>query len=375
MTSITFENATISELIKRVERITPKKGEAFDKASGVVFDITPGEAWPVVVRATNLEIYYTEWVNAIAVEGDPARWRLPSFTLASIVTKLPIGTGKTVTFTTDGGKLSISSGRFKAKIGMISTEFYPQWTPFDPTATSPVPNLGARIQQVAWATAKGAAGEAMSGVRFNGETLAATDRYRMASVPMPIEGLQGDLVVPLAPIAPLLKQMGDTNVGILPNGMLALMPNEYTQIVATIYESKFPPVERVMQRDYAHHIKINRDAVVEIINRVGVADAKNRMPEMQVFIGNEEMAFFVKETDGDGFAGDVYEIAGQASHERFSFRITPANLVDCLAASPNSSLELHYDPSNPMRLLRVDGGSGFEAWLAPRSGYEKIGEQ
>lgn len=369
-TSVTFENATLAELIKRVERVTPKKGEAFDKASGIVMDVTPGSDWPVVVKATNLELYYTEWINVLSAEGEATRWRLPSFQLASVVTKLPIGSGKTVTFTRDGGKMSITSGRFKAKIGLISPEFYPDWQPFDPSVTTPVADLGSRIQQVAWATAKGGSGDTLSGIRFDGTTLAATDRYRAAAVPMKIEGLQDNLVVPLGPIAPLLRQMGDTNICILPNGMLGLMPNEYTQIMATIYEGKYPPLERIMLRDHTHSVKIHRDAVTEIIGRVSAANVRDRMPEMQVFVGAEEVAFFIKEADGDSFAGDVYETPCQADHERFMFRISPSALVDGLTASPNPSVDLHYSIGFPMKLLRLDGGSGYECWLAPRSGFE-----
>ena len=374
MTSVTFENATLAELIKRIERVTPKKGEAFDKASGIVFEISPGDDWPVVAKATNLEIYYTEWVNTLEVSGDPVRWRLPSIQLAAVVTKLPIGSGKTVTLTAEGGKMSISSGRFKAKIGMISPEYYPNWKPFDPSVTSPVADLGARIQQVSWATERGAVGT-LAGVRFNGETVVATDKYRAAASPLKIDGLQGDLVVPLGPIAPLLRQMGDTNIGILPNGMLALMPNEFTQITATIYEDRYPPVEKIMARDHSHSVKLHRDLVNEIITRVTAANLKDRMPEMQVFVGNEEVAFFVKESDGESFAGDVYEIPGQAKHERFMFRISPSSFTDALGAAPNPTVELFYSIGEPKKILRLDGGSGFECWLAPRSGMEAKDER
>lgn len=370
MTSVTFENATISEVVKRIERVTPKKGEAFDKASGVVFEITPGADWPVVVRATNLELFYTEWVNALEVDmEEPVLWRLPSFQLAQIATKLPIGSGKTTTFALQGGRMIVTSGRFKANIGMISPEFYPTWEPFDPSGLTAVSDLGSRIEQVAWATAKGT-GDTMTALRFNGETLAATDKYRLASVPMKMDGLDRDLVVPIAALSPLIKQMGDTNIGIVGN-LFAMMPNEYTQIMASIYEAPYPKIERVMARDQPNSVKFNRDLVAELIGRVSTADSKNRMPEMQVFIGDEEIAFFVKEADGDGYAGDVLEVAGQAQHERFMFRITPQNMLEAMGAAPNAVVDLHYTVGQPMKLLRIDGGSGYEAWLTTRTGFEK----
>jgi DNA polymerase III sliding clamp (beta) subunit (PCNA family) len=366
-TSVTFENAAFAEIIKRADRITPKKGEAFDKASGIVLDIDPSQEWGVTVRATNLEVYYTEWATALGIEGDKVTWRLSAPMLVAMITKLPIGTGKTVTLTNVEGMLQITSGRFRAKIALLDPQYYPRWNAFDPSGTAPVADLGARIEQVAWACAKNSPGEAISGIRFNGETLATTDRYRLASVPCPAPHLRDELVVPASVIAPLIKQMGDTNVGIVGNH-LVFMPNEYTQIMCVIYEGKFPKIERVMAKDHPESIKVDKGRFIDFIGRVVTANQRERMPELAVFIGQEEVAFYMEDGDGRDSAGDVMEIPGQATHERFKFLITPSSLVDALTAAPNGVIDLHYDPANRMKVLRIDGGSGYESWVVPRQG-------
>ena len=366
-TSVTFENAAFAEIIKRADKITPKKGEAFDKASGIVLDIDPSAAWGVTIRATNLEVYYTEWATAMECTGDKVTWRLSAPMLVAMITKLPIGTGKTVTLTNVEGMLQITSGRFKAKIALISPEYYPVWGAFDPAGTAPVADLGARIEQVAWACAKNSPGEPISGIRFNGESLAATDRYRLVKVPCAAPHLGREITVPASVIAPLIKQMGDTNVGIVGNN-LVFMPNEYTQIQCVIFEGKYPPVERVMATDQPESVTIEKSRVIDYVNRVVSANQRERMPELSVFIGQEEIAFYMEDGDGRDSAGDVLEIPGQATHDRYKFLITPSNLIDALNAAPNEKVELHYDPNNRMKILYIDGGSGYETWVVPRQG-------
>ena len=363
--SVVFENATIAEAVRRIERIAPKKGEAFDKASGIVFDIDPTSEFPVQMRATNLETYYREWVGALEAQGEPTSWRLPSMTLASIVAKLPIGSSRNVRFSVEGNRiLEIQSGRFKAKLGMVPVDHYPSWEPFDPSSMSAIDNLGTRIEQVAWATAKGVPGSAIAAVRLNGSGLVATDRYRLASVPLEIAGLEGDLVVPLGNISSLIKEFGAVKVGVSGN-MLTILPNDFTQIMCNIYEAQFPNVERVIIRDHPEHVTVNKNHVIEVIERVIVADSKNRIPEMEMYIGSEELAFFVKESDGLGSAGDALEIAGQATHPRTMIRMNPMALTECLTAAPGDNVQIHYRTDGKFSTVRVTAAHGFESWLVP----------
>lgn len=368
-TSITFECAAFAEVIKRADKLTPKKGEALDKAAGIVLDIDPSAEWGVKVRATNLDVYYTEWVTHMGATGDKTTWRVASSMLMQMVTKLPIGTGKTVTLANKDGLLTITSGRFKAAIGLMDPEFYPVWDAFNPQGTAPVADLGARLEQVSWATAGDAPGEAISGIRFNGETLAATDKYKLVTVPCNAPHIGREVVVPASIIAPLIKQMGDTNVGIVGN-FLVFMPNEYTQIKVIIYDTKYPPVERLMSRDYPHRIKVEKSQLVDSINRVVTADSKNRMPSIRMFFGMQELAVFMEDQHGRDKAIDTIELPGQADHERHEVFVSPRFLLDALAAAPNARIELGYDPSNKMRFLYLDGGSGFESWIVPRAGAQ-----
>lgn len=369
MTSVTFENAALAETIKRADRVAPKKGEAFDKASGILFDVNPTMDW-VQVQATNLDVYYSEWVARMDISGEPVRWRIPSAMLAAIITRLPIGSGKTVTFENIKGMLHITSGRFKAKIGLLDPAYYPTWEAFDPAMTNPVADFGSRIEQVSWAADKGEVGSVLTGIRFDGESLAATDKYRLALVPCNAGHITEQITVPLAVIGPIVKQMGDTNVGIV-DGKLALMPNEYTQIVCIIYESAYPKIERVMRREYDNSVSFNKTALVEAIGRVTTADQKSRMPELRMFIGSEEVAVYMEDGQGRDAMGDVIEVPGQANHQRFEFFFTPNNLIDALNAAPSEKVTMHYDVEKRNSVIYIEGGSGYESWIVPRMGSTK----
>src|SRR6478735_9046351 len=117
MTKVVFETATIADAIRKADRVAPGKDKAFDKAAGIVIEVDPQAEPPVIIRATNLDVYSMEWMDVLSVEGDVARWRLPSSLLAQVMSKLPIGSGTTVTLEeiTDGRGHSViqltTSGR------------------------------------------------------------------------------------------------------------------------------------------------------------------------------------------------------------------------------------------------------------------------
>jgi hypothetical protein len=54
-----FENATIADSIAKASRVAPTKGEAFDKASGILMTLDPEEK-TVTLRSTNLMVFYLE---------------------------------------------------------------------------------------------------------------------------------------------------------------------------------------------------------------------------------------------------------------------------------------------------------------------------
>lgn len=362
-TTVVFETATIADAIKAADRVAPNKGAAFDKASGIVLEIDPA-AGTVVIKATNMDIFQMAWIDAVSMEGPATVWRLPSMLFTRHMAALPIGSGKEVTFRQNERQLHVEQGRTKARFNLIDADFYPTWAAFDPDDLTPVKDFGGRVALVEWAAAKDSI--PLTGVHFDGELAIATDRYRLAAVPLVIAGLASPCTVPAGLLSSILKQTGEVSLAVDGTQML-LMPDEHTQIRCVLYGEKYMDARRVMDnnRDYPQVIKTKKAPLLEVINRTMNFTGSERFPTLRMFMGNEEIACMMTEREA-GLIGDVHEIPGQAVHDRSELKFTPKNLVDALTQAPNEEIEIHYDPDRPNKIVYINGGSGYEAWVMPR---------
>jgi DNA polymerase III sliding clamp (beta) subunit (PCNA family) len=363
VTTVVFETATIADAVKAAERVAPNKGAAFDKASGIVIEVDPANG-TVVLKSTNMDLFHMAWIDAVSMEGEPATWRLPSMLFARHMAALPIGSGKEVTFTQVDRQLRVEQGRTKARFNLIDAEFYPSWAAFDPDELTAVKDFGGRIGLVEWAAAKD--GIPLTGVHFDGELAIATDRYRLAAVPLAIPGLATPCTVPAGLLSSILKQTGEVSLAVDATQML-LMPDEHTQIRCVLYGEKYLDARRIMEnnREYPATVKVKRPALLEVIGRAMNFTGSERFPTLRMFVGMEEIGCMMQERE-QGMIGDVYEVPGQATHEKVELKFTPKNLVDALNAAPNDEVEIHYDPSRPNKIVYINGGSGYEAWVMPR---------
>jgi len=359
---VTFENATIADAIGKAARVAPNKGEAFDKASGILIQLDE-EDGTVTIKATNLQIFYLEVVDAVQVEGS-GTWRLHASTLAQVVSKLPIGSGKMVTFEQKGMEVAMKSGRTTAKFRTIDASHYPDWDAFDPDSLDVVPDLGARIKQVEWAALTDH-DVVYAGIHLDGKNAIATDRIRLAVVPCEAEPIYKPITIPAGVLKPVLSNLRDVAVGI-DEGMFLLMPDPSTQIRTRIYEKDYPNVLKVVERTWTHKIEFRKQSLLDMIDRASVFAQNDRSPKMKFIVGKGEVAVMCSDADM-GLLGDVMDLGGQADHARYTLGFTPRNLTDALNAAPSESVELWYSPEEPGFPIKIDGGSGFRAVVMPRA--------
>lgn len=366
--SITFETSTFADVIRKAVKIAPSRGAAFDKAAGIVLEFDPTQPVPLaVVRVTNLDIFSIEWVNVHSWSGEPARWRLPSALLGEIMRSLPIGSGKTVTLTSEshghGFIINLQSDRTKAKLYPIDISYYPDWGVFDPDEMFPAQDLGGRIAQVEWAASSN--DPRLSGVYLDGELAVATDSFKLACVPLSIPDLPRPVVVPSGLLGQTLRETGDIQIRISDN-MVFIMPDEHTQMKTVILDVQYPPVERVLQYPFDSEVEVSRDAFLERLQRVNAFAMGERGVAVQLFIGLGEIAFYMA-NEQIGTIGDILEVPGYCDHDRFKMRFTPKNLIDGLSKCPNDKITLRYKVGQSQSFMGIDGGSGYRAWIAPRS--------
>jgi len=364
MTKVIFENATIRDVISKAARIAPTKGSAFDQAAGILVEVD-AQSGEVTVRANNTEVFYMEIVDSVEIQGDSCVWLLPSVLLDGICSKLPVQSGANTTFLQDGNQLKISQKRMRATIRLQDPTYYSRWDAFDPDDLTPVSDFGGRLQQVQWAASKSGT-PPLTGVNLNGTVVCATDNYRVAMAPCEIPNFtEESLTIPAATFAPLMKALGEVKIGRTERHLL-VMPDESTQIMATIYGQKYPPIERIIKRDEANAVMVNREHLLEMIEQAMVMGQRDRTPLLKMILGQEEVAVLMEDQEL-GLLGNVLEVPGQAVHGRFYVGFTPDNIVSALRAAPNAEVTLWYTEGMPKKPVRLDGGSGYEVLIMPRN--------
>lgn len=372
MTKVVFETAAFADAIKNANTVAPSKGKSFDEAGGIVVDIVSnGDGTGVaVIRSTNNLVWYREWVTPVSVEGPSTSWRLFSSVFAPMVASLPIGSGKAVTLEEQASGYSklllVTSGRVKAKMNLMDQTYYPEWEVFDPDLLTPVSDLGGRIKLVEWAADFKNPSEILSGIHFDGVSVRATDRYRIAVVPLEVTSLQAaerTLTVPAGMLGSLLKQTGEVRMGFTDHQML-LMPNDYVQIRAVILAGEYPNTGRFATLDYSNSVTFNKTSLIDCVNRAALASPSERMPTLKLFIGKEEIAAKV-DTEATTIL-DTIEVPGQATHPRVEIPLTPKMFVDALQNAPGDSVTLHYNPENTQSVLRLNGSADYVVWMVAR---------
>jgi DNA polymerase III sliding clamp (beta) subunit (PCNA family) len=267
---------------------------------------------------------------------------------------------------TDGkSHLALSSGRTKAKFNLMQVDHYPAWSAFDPSDLISAENLGGKIALVEWAAAKSDATTQLEGVHFDGERCVATDRYRLASTDLAIPDLPAAVTVPAGILSQILKQTGEVRLGV-DTQQLLMMPDDSTQIRAILYGGEYPKVERIMNREHPDRLKVRKSQLLEVMTRASNFAGADRFPSLKMFFGREEIAVMMNNEE-IGLLGDVVDVPGYATHGRVQIIFTPKNIIDAVTFCPNEDIEIGYDHENPEKIMYLKGGSGYEAWIVPRT--------
>lgn len=374
MTTAVFETAALADVLRKVKSVAPSRGQAFDKAAGIVIRVFPdhGEQF-AIIEATNLELYYREWVPVdSSTAATEVAWRL-SAKISDVISSLPIGSGRTVTLTDEekpGGRtLTVKSGRMKNNWQLLPIEYYPEWESFDPDALTSVENFGNRIAMVEWACSTNEAEVPINGVNLDGQFATGTDTYRLARVPLEIEAgwlRNGPVTVPSRLLAQLVKQTGAVAVGAT-DSQLLVMPDAHVQIRTTLYGVPYPTggVERIIATEHDGHLEVPKTVLLDLFTRAMVMLAGDRFPLIDLFIGKGEIALHAVDQE-EGNLGDVIEVPGFAAHKRVNYIFTPKFLMDAIDKCPADRVHIFYSIENSLTLMRISDGGGYNVWVVPR---------
>lgn len=368
-TRVAFEATTLADVVKRAGQVAPSKaGNSYDRAAGLMFDVTPDGEVVAVVRSTNLDVYFMEVVDVVEAEGDTVRWRLPSRPLDAILANQVAGGGnKQVVFDNSKEKdkrLSITCGRMRAGLNLIdNSNGYPDFDVSDELKYATVASIGQAIERVSWAADKNGS-DALAGVHFDGDYVMATNRYRIARMPLEI-ALDHPVTLGAGILPQLLRQRGEVNFAIDGN-MVVIEPDDYTRITINTFGTDYPPLRKIMREEYPEEVTVRKDHVVAAINSAMAVTGSDRSPRLTVFFGLEQIAVYLR-NDEEGYVGDIIDVSGQIAHDRMEKGFGPESLLDALSHAPSDKVTIKYDTTEAEKgSILIDGGSGYMVWLAPR---------
>ncbi|AUV60655.1 DNA polymerase processivity factor [Gordonia phage SteveFrench] len=365
-TTIEFNNATLADAFKRANIVAPTRGRDFDLFKGFVIDVNPVDEY-VTLRTTNGSLYYTEFLYPVSIECDaPATWRVSSISTHGIVTALPVsGQSK---FIDEGGRLRITSGRMRASTPFLKGGDYPDKEQFmyDPDGMYPTKGLGARMDLIGWGVNTDGL-PPRAGLYMDEEYLCSSNGKVAMRVPNDYKFADGrsNVVIPYHLIGPILRTLEECEVGVLgPN--LVISPTEDIYIKCSLFEEKFDPVSRMMDKEHEESCSFDKETIVGVLSRVSKIGASDRQIGLDVWIAGDMMTLAIKDRDSAEEIEESLMLEMESTHDPLKYLFSLETFTDVVSKAPGKTLTMHYNPSKTTSMVKFTAEEGFEACVMPR---------
>ena len=255
---------------------------------------------------------------------------VPADTLRDIVKLYP--DDAEVSFSSDGGRVKIKVGSDEFKIMALPADEYPQHqapghtTRFTVKAFSLLQTLGAVLYAVPAKDHR----KVLTGVclALNGNTLTAigTDGKKLAKSCLNLPEVEGvskaTIIVPPAIVENVVRSVD-------PNEQVSVSFSDRditfsfgsVSLTSTLIEGKYPDVDAVIPKEFAHRIVMNREAFIKALRRAGVAADEKSKSVVLIFEDNK-CSFHSERQDLGAFSGSVaVEYGGPGIGTAFSFAL------------------------------------------------------
>ncbi len=360
MTNVECEAAVFADAIAKAARIAPTKGEAFDKAQGIMMQVRPGTSAPLRVRSTDLQASYFQKVTTLDSEGDAVDWHIPTHMLAGVAGNLPVSSGKSVKIFEKDGMVHFHAGRTKSKLRPLIMSDYPTKIsdPFNPGDMNIVDDMASRIQQVAWAVDRDRT--PLTGIHIDGEWLVATDTHKLARVPCRIP-VDRPITMPMGSLVTLLRSLGPVRVSATKDRFRMMLDDE-TQVTTTIYQEAYPDVAHLMDNlSIQDGVLVSREELTDAINSMLVMVRNERYPMLYLDFHSGEVTLRL---EADKRAGDMEKTLDATGGSTFAIKCHPNALASALGGSTLAQVKLAWGPTDKNPMLITDEG-GYECLVMP----------
>lgn len=358
---LTINSREFSDAVSFVARFSPKR------PTNIILG-------GLMIRAENnelnLSVYDHETAAATALTAEVAEAGVAlvhATTLQQWAAKLP---QKPLTLETVDQALTLKCGPVRASLPLMPLEDYPDVDMLTkPVAELPGAIFEDIIQRVAFAAATESTTPVAMGVRTtigDGKlTMTATDRYRVAHLPISCETVDVlEAVIPAAVLRDSAKSLSGSelvSVGETGNGAVAFTGDRGTIITRTLV-GKYPPVERLFPTEPTVRAVIGREATTDATLRAALA--LEPMGAVK-FTFNDGTCTVEGASEGKGMTEEL-EVA--YDDQEIAVNLRPQFFVDGLTACRADDLHLWFthEPAEPKpKAIMLFGGDGYQYLMQP----------
>jgi DNA polymerase III subunit beta len=268
------ERDVLADALNSAGRAATNRAGTLPVLSGVRMEVR-GDT--LTVTGTDLELTIRLTIE-VGGERDGAAV-VPARLIGDIVKALPAGAVEIGLDPSDGGELSIASGRSQFSVRPLSLEDYPaQSEPTGDAVTLPAATMADALRQVVRAASTDDARAVLTGVLLasedDGMRMVATDSYRLAVRDLPDSSMLGSgqkVLIPGRALNELSRLMGDVETLTVRFGEReATFEAGTTRLSTRLIEGDFPNYRNLLPSSYPNLLTVSKASMMEAIRRVKI---------------------------------------------------------------------------------------------------------
>ena len=317
----------------------------------------------VLLEASGKELKMTTTDLDISIKSicecetiDEGSTTMPVKLLFNAITKVAEGE---IEFDVDGKeRATIIAGNAKFKIAGLPSADYPQ-LPQDDNAYMyklEQATLKEMLRKVSYAASQDDTRRTLKGVLMSFKdsklTLVATDGRRLAMVEKEIEfskEAERDIVLPSKAVAELQRSLnGDGEVSLMIEKSQICVKFEQMMIYSKLIEENYPNYHQVIPQDTAQHIAVDRQQLLDALDRASVM-TMDEAHSTKLAFDNGELTVASAVSD-IGEAKDIVPI--KYAGERIEIMFNPSYVMDCLKAIDDDEITVNLNDGHSPAVIR-----------------------
>lgn len=336
----TVDNADLKKALALVKPAVASRGGALPVLRGVHFEARDGAVW---LTASDLDLTIQTHIPA-QVEREGA------FVLAHSLIAGQTKSAGTCRFEDIGDDEVAYQSTLKGRLRTLPVDEFPR-RPELYTGDGQLLDL-ATIKRILPSVSSDESLPVISGVFFDGDRAASTDRYRLHVGTTPGAGYP-KILVPGRALKHVAKFGKPTVMVVAGDERTVQFVSERVVFTSRLIEGEFPPYEKLIPDGYPHQVTLPKAKVVEAIDHLKPLITDSITPVRLELVGARATLQVVSRDHGT--ASVDLDLAEAASGE-MAIGLNPAFLRDCLTAGSGADdvVVEYLDPMKPIVIRDTD---------------------